>query len=381
MGPGRNHGKGSKGKDQEKHAKFCVGVETEAALAVTRYSKTAGGDILLQGTAALRELASLFNHNGLSAYDSAVDHEHDYSRWAITIDSSIEVGQELQGVGSPIEIKSPPMTVDSSRYVDKFHTMWTIIERFKVPSIEYWKMASTHIHFSLKGVSPFPILVAQQLAFCVVYFEEAIDDLIPAMTDPYDRKRPGGWRHCDRYSKRNRVRPDYNGRQPMNDLRSCWEAIRSTRDIQELSDMMCYDDDAYRRSYGRQLKNWKWNFKGLDYTTIEFRQMPPSRSAQESIAWIDFTTEFVQAAGKVDRRRLDDAFQGKITFTEALGFVLDRAPDAQIQWENQWARGGNSSGLTSYHLKLFMNCEEGLWTRLKYMKDSIEYDLAHLYQR
>ncbi|KAI1741690.1 hypothetical protein F4680DRAFT_446696 [Xylaria scruposa] len=107
--PKKNHGKGSKDGRQEKHAKLLVGVETEAPLSVTRHSD------LLQGTDALRELARLFNENGLRAYDSAVDHEHDYSRWAITIDSSIEVGQELHGVGSPIEIKSPPMTVDNSR--------------------------------------------------------------------------------------------------------------------------------------------------------------------------------------------------------------------------------------------------------------------------
>ncbi|KAI0438222.1 hypothetical protein F4803DRAFT_569790 [Xylaria telfairii] len=255
--PKKNWGKRSKDGDPEQHAKFFVGVETEAPLAVTKWNRNARQHDLLQGTDALSELARLFNNSGLRAYDSAVDHEHDHSRWAITIDSSIEVGQELQGVGSPIEIKSPPMTIDNSRYEEKFHTMWTIIDGFKIPSIEYWKMASTHIHFSLKGVPEFPLPVAQQLAFCIVYFEEAIDDIIPAMTDTSDRKRPGGWKHCERYSRRNRVRPDYNDRKPLDDLRSCWEAIRSTTNIQELSYLMCYDDDHYRRAHGREIKNWK----------------------------------------------------------------------------------------------------------------------------
>ncbi|KAI1758229.1 acyl transferase/acyl hydrolase/lysophospholipase [Xylaria castorea] len=337
--PKKDRDKGSKDGYQEQYAKFWIGVETEAPLTVTRRNQDTGLDDLLQGTDVLRELAGLFNENGLPAYDSAVDHEHDYSRWAITIDSSIEVGQELQGVGSPIEIKSPPMTVNSSRYQEKFHIMWSIIDRFKTPSIEYWKMASTHIHFSLNNMPQFPILVAQQLAFCVVYFDEAIDDLIPEMTDTTDRKRPGGWKHCDRYSKRNRVRPAYNDRQPLDDLRSCWEAIRSTNDIKELSCLMCYDDDNYRRAHGRELKNWKWNFKGLDYRTIEFRQMPPSRSAQESIAWIDFTTEFVQAAGRVNKKKLDDAFKGKISFTEALGGGIRGVAEIAILSELERAVG------------------------------------------
>ncbi|KAI8944314.1 hypothetical protein F4801DRAFT_595041 [Xylaria longipes] len=357
--PKKDRGKGSKDGDEQKHAKFLVGVETEAPLAVTRRNQVTGLDDLLQGTEALRELAWLFNENGLHAYDSAVDHEHDHSRWAITIDSSIEVGQELQGVGTPVEIKSPPITVDNSRHEEKFHTMWAIIDRFKIQSIEHWKMASTHIHFSLKDLPQFPLPVAQQLAFCVVYFEEAIDDLIPAMTDSTDRKRPGGWKNCDRFSKRNRVRPEYNDRRPLDDLRSCWGAIRSTRDIKELSDLMCYDDDAYRRTHGRE--------------------MPPSRSAQETLTWIDFTTEFVQAAGRVDRAKLDAAFEGIISFTEALGFGLGgNTREVQLQWEDQWARGGNSSGITSYYLQLFMDCEDGFWDRMKYIKDCIESDLARL---
>lgn len=94
----KGHGKGSKEGDPEQHARFFIGVETEAPLAVTKWNRNTKQHDLLQGTEALSELARLFNNSGLRAYDSAVDHEHDHSRWAITIDSSIEVGQELQGL-------------------------------------------------------------------------------------------------------------------------------------------------------------------------------------------------------------------------------------------------------------------------------------------
>lgn len=75
---------------------ICIGVETEAPLAVTKSNETNTNE-LLQGTEALIELARLFNKHNLHAYHSAVDHEHDYSKWAITFDSSIDVKNELLG--------------------------------------------------------------------------------------------------------------------------------------------------------------------------------------------------------------------------------------------------------------------------------------------
>ncbi|KAJ2989599.1 hypothetical protein NUW58_g3385 [Xylaria curta] len=331
----------------------CWRPETAWYFGITR------NDELLEGQDALDELARRFNNTGLEAYGSAIDTEHDYSKWAITFDTSIEVGNELHGFGSPIEIKSPPMTVDNSRYENKFHSMWSIIDPSKIESIEYWKMASTHI-----------------------YFEEAIDDILPGMADATDTKRPGGWKYCDRYMKRNRVRPEHNNRQPLNDLRNCWWAISSARDMEELHYLLCYDDDRYRRDMRAEMKNWKWNFKGLDYKTIEFRQMSPSRSAQDTLDWITFTTEFVQAAAKVDRDKLSEALDGKITFTEALGFGLGRTRELQEEVEQQWAMGEYSSGLTWRELQAFLSCSLGcnsaFWARMHRMRQGIEAELAQL---
>ncbi|KAI3330034.1 hypothetical protein F4824DRAFT_505581 [Ustulina deusta] len=269
-------GNGSKNDQAQgkQKAKLCIGVETEAPLTVTKWNEDTKQHDLLDGGRALRELARLFNSIGLHAYASALDTERDHSKWGITIDTSIEVGNELEGIGTPIEIKSPPMTIDLLSYMDMFRAMWGIIEPLKVPSIEYWKLASTHIHFSLEGLPSFPMDLAQKLAFCIVYFEKPIDELIPTMTDASDRKRPGGWRYCT------------------------------------------------RRNHNIELKYWKWNFKGLNYKTIEFRHMPPARSAQETLDWITFTSDFVAATAKVDRVRLDMAADRQISFTEALGFSL-----------------------------------------------------------
>ncbi|KAJ8128549.1 hypothetical protein O1611_g5084 [Lasiodiplodia mahajangana] len=361
-----------------REAKFRVGVETEIPLAVTKRDEVGKANGLLEGTDALRELAILFNKHGLIAYDSAVDHEHDYSKWAITIDPSIEVGHELKGVGSPIEIKSPPMCIDKMKHGIRFRTMWEIIEPFMIRNIEYWKMASTHVHFSLKNTE-FPIEVAQQLAFCVVYFEKAIDDILPGMTHAKDKKRPGGWKNCDRFAKRNRVRPLRNGRKPLDDLKSCWEAIRDTGNIYEIAELMCYDDDAYRRSFGQIIKNWKWNFKGIDFKTIEFRHMPPSRSAQETVDWITFTTQFVQAAADVNRDMLDRACDSReISFTEAVGLELSVDRQNQLDWEDHWAADGQPNKVLFHQFKYFMQGDAEFWDRIISIRDGIENELARL---
>ncbi|KAI0100302.1 hypothetical protein GGR51DRAFT_564326 [Nemania sp. FL0031] len=358
-------------------AKFCVGVETEVPLAVTKRNPN-GKDDLLADPNALRELATLFNRNGLQAYGSAVDHEKNYSKWAITLDPSIEVGRELEGIGSAIEIKSPAMCIDTSIHADRFRTMWKIIEPFKIQYIEYRKMASTHIHFSLKDTE-FPLKVAQKLAFCVVYFQQAIDDIVPGMTHANDKKRPGGWKHCDRFAKRNRVRPEHDERKPLDDLKNCWKAIRDTKNIHDLAELMCYDDDSYRRAFIGMRKNYKWNFIGLDLDTIEFRQMPPSSSAQETLDWITFTTTFVQAAANVSRAKLDEAIHSRETsFTEALGFDISGDRKIQLDLEDHWAADGQSNMILSDHLKWFMECDDEFWDRIISIRDGIEKALARL---
>lgn len=92
------------------------------------------------------------------------------------------------------------------------------------------------------------------------------------MTDNADTRRPEGWKNFYRFARRNKVRPWRNGRVPLLCLKDCWEAIRSAMHLEDLNRMMCYDEDDYRRRVGCEHKNFKWNFKGLNYKTIEFRQ-------------------------------------------------------------------------------------------------------------
>ncbi|GAP89443.1 hypothetical protein SAMD00023353_4000840 [Rosellinia necatrix] len=364
-------------RESRKRVKIYIGVETEAPLAVIKRNIYTQEDELLRNGKELVELCVLLQNEGFDIYSCPIDEDRDPKKWAVTYDSSIEVGTELQGVGAPIEIKSPILAVDNLRYEDKFRTLWRVIEPFKIPSIEYWKMASTHIHFSLNGTPQFRLEIAQNLAFCIVYFEQAITDLVPAMTHKSDMKRRGGWKNC-RYHKKNSVRPKWNDREPLNDLHSCWNAILGVRSIQELFELFCYDTDLYRRTHGLQTKNWKWNFKGVKYETIEFRQMPPSRSAQETLDWISFTTGFVRAAAGIDRVLLSMASQGEISFTEALGLPLSVPQKEQQAAEKLWAYDLHLNGITVAELAKFVPCEQGVWDRISQTRDQIEAELAML---
>ncbi|KAI3324135.1 hypothetical protein HD806DRAFT_534454 [Xylariaceae sp. AK1471] len=378
---------------KEAHAHFVVGVETEAPLAVWALKKTKKKDKhgkhikenrLLEGlTEAVEEVAERFNKAGLVAYGDTLDAGRNHSKWGITIDSSIEKHRgELRGIGTPIEIKSPPMNIATSNYKKDFRTMWDIIGPMMVPDVHYWKLANNNIHFSLTKWRHFPLEPAQKLAFCIVYFEKGIDDIIPGNPHKDDGRRRGGWKHCNEWTKRNRVVPSPDEGLPLDDLPSCWAWIRQTKDIKQLSKLICYDSDRYRRDHDNSHKNWKWNFKGLGYKTIEFRHMPPTRSAQETLDWITFTTEFITAATKVDTEELDKAMKTEISFREALGLSgTGESREEEIQKEAVWARD-NGGQLTYTRLQEFMiensQAKESLFRRLIRVRDQLEDELKAL---
>ncbi|KAI0813117.1 hypothetical protein GGR55DRAFT_703786 [Xylaria sp. FL0064] len=340
-----NHGSGGDDARQLKTpGKLLIGVETEVPLAIYALDRSTDKIVLLGRAETLQALANLFEEKGFRVYADAVDASRNHSYWGITEDASIDVWGQLKGrlkpvtnpygtgtdlsildIGSPVEVKSPPMSIDTRDYEGAFRCMWDILRPYKISSVEYWKMASQHIHFSLLGTREFPLDIAQKLAFCVVYFEKALDELNPTMTDTADQKRPGGWRNCDRFKKRNR------------------------------------------------------NFRGLNHTTIEFRHMPPAREAEETLAWITFTRMFIEAAEKVDQNKLDMAAERKISFLEALGFRLVGTREAQLKHEAEWAADPDNCEQTHRQLQQFMGCDIIFWSSILAVRDRMERDLAKLH--
>lgn len=109
--------------------------------------------------------------------------------------------------------------------------------------------------------------------------------------------------------------------------------------------------------------------------------MPPSRSAQETLDWITFTTAFVQAAASVDMSKLNRALElraSKYTFTEALGLGLSHTQDSQWEMERHWASDTSDLRMDWTQLLRFVDCDDGVWTRVIAVRDRMEKDLAAL---
>ncbi|CAJ2503117.1 Uu.00g105110.m01.CDS01 [Anthostomella pinea] len=148
---------------------------------------------------------------------------------------------------------------------------------------DHWKRCSTNIHFSLDPHEKIPLDKAKRIAMAAIYFEPAIDDLmvaLPATGKDKDKFRPGGWKRAEEWTSSN---------------------VQET--IEDLAKLVCLN--IGRRGGDPYRKNYKWNFSGLKFKTIEFRQMPPIMDREAPVDWVNFTMAFVKSAIAVDPNSLD----------------------------------------------------------------------------
>ena len=84
-----------------------------------------------------------------------------------------------------------------------------------------------------------------------------------------------------------------------------WQQLRAATSLDALCALVCADPRA-NPSPLYHYKYFKWNLRGLDNgRTIEFRQMPASRSAADLADWVSFVGAFARAATAVEPGRLD----------------------------------------------------------------------------
>jgi hypothetical protein len=111
--------------------------------------------------------------------------------------------------------------------------------------------------------------------------------------------------------------------------------------------------------------------------------VPPTLSAQQTLDWITFTTEFVSAAVSIDEDRLDQAMSGECSFREALGLGMNgKSREEWLQLEEVWASDEGAGVMTYKSLQKFMtknsHAKESLFTRLVETRDWWETQLAAL---
>ncbi|KAK5626300.1 hypothetical protein RRF57_002015 [Xylaria bambusicola] len=341
---------------------LLIGVETDAQLAMAKRSM---GE-------TLDELARLFRSQGLDAYMVPYRYQaQDYLGWCITIDPSLE-GSGIEYPGRGVEIKTPIINIGNLGYKHGIQ----IITKYEVLEVGQ--------HTQHPESLPFASFISkkQSTTLCQAY--------LTSMTGCAHKAGKNN-RH---YARRNRVRPKYNRNRPPDDLRSCWECIRSTENTHGYS-----SDEMQTFSGGERL--YKWNFTGVGniFRTIEFRQriscvillelgshkeyithhnaVPPCRSAEETLDWIGFLTAFLAAVQKVDTTRLDQAAlpQLGIIFAKALGHDLHLTLQAERQYEAEWAAGSPPYRLCHLHLRDVVGHNFDFWPRLSAVKYKIESGL------
>ena len=194
---------------------------------------------------------------------------------------------------------------------------------------------STQVHVSFKSQDRIPLREAQLVSIAAIYFENAINALMP---------RP--WRHFGMHGK-HYTRPNMHNYRVKSEeggwkinMHEAWRLIRAKTSVQDLAKLVCNPADSkdvpgdeYWSSGER--KFFKWNINGLQGNkTIEFRQIPPSMSADDVIDWIDFTAAFVKASIAVLPEALDSAAWNKKypgAFHSAFGMsglkLKDRPPE------------------------------------------------------
>jgi hypothetical protein len=144
----------------------------------------------------------------------------------------------------------------------------------------------------LSTVPPLPPSFLAGLAKAILYFEPAIDSLLPSS------------RSSAYWCQRNRVNPTLKALT----LPQCFEHLDYCGSTDDVIRAMCLYParSAYGRANGYTEDFvhgvYKWDFSGLDHTdpsatgTLEFRQCPGSRSADEARTWVELAVGFVAGA-------------------------------------------------------------------------------------
>ncbi|EMR62572.1 hypothetical protein UCREL1_10491 [Eutypa lata UCREL1] len=276
------------------------------------------------------ELSTRLAKAGISNHVNAGNEKtsENYREWSIVREVTVpeDIGKSLWGLElvSPILVPSP-----AEIWVTELQTIFSVLERHFIitPSVK----AGTHVHVSTTppalGLSQQPGVMLAAVAKAVLYFEPALDALLPASrsSDPYwcqsnrasvaMRTLPGladCFALLDRCCYTNQQHHDNNSYYGhyYGDESNNGSAIGGggRGGVEQVVRAMCLfpATSAYGRSHGFKSDFvhgvYKWDFSGLlpdtGAGTLEFRQCPGSRTADEARAWVEVGLCFV--AGAVD---------------------------------------------------------------------------------
>ncbi|CAJ2506605.1 Uu.00g077910.m01.CDS01 [Anthostomella pinea] len=222
-----------------------------------------------------------------------------YHEWSITHEVTVpmQAGKNLWG----LELVSPVFTPEHAWTTD----LSTIFKVLKAGfTISPSSNCSTHVHVSTSP--PMHAVDLAAIAKSILYFEPAIDTLLPSS------------RASSYWCQSNHANPALKSLSTA----QCFEYIEYCPDVSSIVRTMCLFSakSAYGRANGYTEDFvhgvYKWDFSGLEVGgigTLEFRQAPGSRSAEDVATWVELAVCFV--AGAMEPSVVLDP-QGQVTMDE-----------------------------------------------------------------
>jgi hypothetical protein len=261
---------------------FTFGIEIELLLGSR--SKTHKTWKSIAGELSTRLARSGIPNHVNESYDKS---EANYSEWSVVQEVTVpsQPGKQLWG----IELVSPILhSEDSSSWTSQVSLLFkTLKHHFTLVSAPE---AATHIHIA-PAYSPYSVAQLASIAKAVLLYEPALDALLPA------ERKSSYW--C----QSNRSNPVLKG---LSTTAECFEYLDWCRSADEVVRTMCLypAKSAYGRAHGYNADFvhgvYKWDFSGLldagSTGTIEFRQCPGSRTADEVRTWVELAVSFVAGA-------------------------------------------------------------------------------------
>ncbi|KAK0647046.1 putative amidoligase [Cercophora newfieldiana] len=273
----------------EEENSFQFGVEIELLLG-SRKKTHPNWKSLAKDLSKRLVKAGIANHIN-DSNDKSADN---YREWSIVQEVTIpsQPGKNLWG----LELVSPVYHIQSYWAADLTTIFNTLHSSFNLVASPH---CSTHVHISGHPL-PLDASALAALAKCALYYEPALDLLVPA-----------GRRNSTAYwCQSNRASPALR---PLNSLGDCLslidvaEATGSIRPVVEAMNLFPAAS-AYGRAHGKHKdfirgKVYKWDFTGMlassgstSRGTVEFRQPSGSLSAEEAAAWVTLAAAFVAGA-------------------------------------------------------------------------------------
>ncbi|KAK4135061.1 hypothetical protein BT67DRAFT_420686 [Trichocladium antarcticum] len=240
-------------------------------------------------------------------------HRMRHTEWALHHDPTCET----QGAPWGIELVSPILTAYKGGVWRKdVQKMWQfLVGEFRVSADE---SCSTHVHLSL--ASGFALSQLKRLAQAVIYFECAIEALMPVDRRGNEYAR-SNWIDNKHLAYKNLTRD-----QSMLAIEAC----KSQRDVINL---MNPDQSKY----------FGFNFLALEkYKTVEFRRGAASTTVNHVFKWVEFAMTFLQASIQASDMGTFKKFQPTVSGLKQFFSSAELVNDAGMNQAKYTERQGHS---------------------------------------